>query len=67
MIQLSLFKEDWTPETIIELNKVHRCCPNCGHEEWIRASTIAFFVHDTCQLVFGSNYDFCTRCDNMWV
>jgi len=53
-------------EQVIRDNPKHLKCPHCGHEDDIHAAAAIPEGEGKYTLIFGSDADFCTRCDKPW-
>lgn len=60
---MTLYSEE---EQVILKNPKHLKCPKCGHEEDIYAAAAIPKGDGTYTLWFGSEADFCTKCDALW-
>jgi len=53
--------ENATEIKLIQDNPKHLKCPHCGHEECIYGACVVGGI-----IYFGSDADFCTKCDKPW-
>lgn len=53
-------------QKVIDQNPKHRKCTHCGHEEDIYAAAAIPMGNGNYNLIFGSDADFCTNCEEPW-
>lgn len=53
-------------DQVIKQNPKHLKCPKCGHEEDIFAAAAIPMGEGKYNLIFGSDADFCTQCEEPW-